>query len=357
LEKAAAKVATKAGKSAVRGIASVAGALAAEWLAKKNASAEAVRIAIETKTTVDRAETLAAQRRKQELDDLDHAGLVQRRLMRLSHELLRQQENFEAIALRSLEIIENDPLSDKPRAIEDDWMFRFARLSEEVSDIHLRELWARILSSAAIDGKRKVSPAALQIMSLIDAKTTADFRKFCDVASTFTFFTGYDRIYEIEPQDIDLENLVELGLVAADPISGSYPFEDFELRVGAVRGAQIGVLKTTFSLTIRGAEIAEAILSDEILKIDEHLEQRYLQAIIINQIKDYYSVTIILPPKGQVSLPFALQIMHRRNPNFYTKLDLSSIKEFTSPRLWTLLNWADDIYEVMRVSHLQNPEH
>jgi hypothetical protein len=83
LEKAAAKVATKAGKSAVRGIASVAGALAAEWLAKKNASAEAVRIAIETKTTVDRAETLAAQRRKQELDDLDHAGLVQRRLMRL----------------------------------------------------------------------------------------------------------------------------------------------------------------------------------------------------------------------------------------------------------------------------------
>ena len=110
----------------------MAGALAAEWLAKKNASAEAVRIAIETKTTVDRAETLAAQRRKQELDDLDHAGLVQRRLMRLSHELLRQQENFEAIALRSLEIIENDPLSDKPRAIEDDWMFRFARLSEEV---------------------------------------------------------------------------------------------------------------------------------------------------------------------------------------------------------------------------------
>ena len=101
-------------------------------------------------------------------------------------------------------------------------------------------------------------------------------------------FSGYDRIYEIEPQDIDLENLVELGLVAADPISGSYPFEDFELRVGAVRGAQIGVLKTTFSLTIRGAEIAEAILSDEILKIDEHLEQRYLQAIIINQIKDYY---------------------------------------------------------------------
>jgi hypothetical protein len=42
---------------------------------------------------------------------------------------------------------------------------------------------------------------------------------------------GYDRVYEGgEPQDIDIENLEELGLIEDDPISGSYPFEDFDLQ-------------------------------------------------------------------------------------------------------------------------------
>jgi hypothetical protein len=77
----------------------------------KKANAAAARMAIETKAKIDRADAFAAHYRKHDLDAIDHTEVVQRRLARLGHELLWQQENFEAIALRSIEITEQDPLA------------------------------------------------------------------------------------------------------------------------------------------------------------------------------------------------------------------------------------------------------
>jgi hypothetical protein len=354
MEKAAAKVATKAGTSIVGGIASVAGAFFAEWIASKKANAAAARMAIETKAKIDRAEAFAEHHRKQDIDAIEHSAVVQRRLARLGQELLWQQENFEAIALRSIEIAEQDRLADRPRAIDTDWMFRFSRLSQDASDSDIQDLWARILSSAAIEGRRKVSPAGLQIMSLIDSRTASDFRKFCDVAATFGFFPGHDNVYKNETQDVDVGNLQELGLVGDDPISGAYSFGDFELRVGAVGGVRIDLLKTTFSLTRRGAEIADAVFSNNHVPLSLDLQQLYLQEVISNQVNVYHSISITLPPKDEVWLPFALQIMNKRTPP-PEGFPLSSIRNFASDRLWFLLQWAQQHYEILRIAHASVP--
>jgi Protein of unknown function (DUF2806) len=99
--------------------------------------------------------------------------------------MAREQQNFETIATRSLKLIEHDPDADKPREVDVDWMFLFARYAQDVSNSDVQELWARVLSSAAIDERAHVSPAALQLLSLLDARIASEFEKFCRAYGTF----------------------------------------------------------------------------------------------------------------------------------------------------------------------------
>ncbi len=140
LEKAAAKVATNAGNSLLRGIANVEGAFFAKWIATKQATATAARMAIETRAEIKRAETIMVHQRRQELESIDHSEIVQRRLARFGNELIWQQQNFEAVAVRAIELTERDGQSDNARKIQDDWMFRFCRFAQEASDDDIREL-------------------------------------------------------------------------------------------------------------------------------------------------------------------------------------------------------------------------
>ena len=150
LEKAAADVTREAGKSVVRGIANLFGAGFAKRIAKSEATAEAARLAIETQAAIESNRVLTAERRKQEFEEIDHQAvklLAQQRLKRLVVEMAREQANLEAIATRSLQLIEHDSQGDHARDINDDWMFKFARYAQDVSDKDIQELWARILSS------------------------------------------------------------------------------------------------------------------------------------------------------------------------------------------------------------------
>ncbi len=187
-------------------------------------------------------------------------------------------------------------------------------------------------------------------MSLIDARTALDFRQFCSALEAFGFFPGYDRVYQNEPQDIDIRNLEELGLIASDPVSGEYPFSDFLLRVGPVGGARIGLLKTAYSLTGRGKEIAAAVFGQEDLSLDDKTQQLYLQTMVTNQIEVYFSVAIVFPPHEGNHLPFALQIMHRRVPSL-DSFPISQVRAFAAARLWALLEWAQAKYEILAISH------
>ena len=173
LEKAAADVSREAGKSITRGIAKLFNANFGTGITTKEAKAEAARIAIETQAEVDRNRVLIQERRKQELEEIEHQEvrlLAERRFKRLFTEMAREQSNLEAIAARSLYITEHDSDGDNAREIGEDWMFKFADYAQDVSDKQVQDLWSRILSSAAINGKEVLSPAALQSMSLLDKK-------------------------------------------------------------------------------------------------------------------------------------------------------------------------------------------
>jgi hypothetical protein len=110
------------------------------------------------------------------------------------------------------------------------------------------------------------------------------------------------------------------------------------------------LLKTTYSLTVRGQEIAEAVFSEEDLSLEDKLQQLYLQTVVTNQIDVYFSVAIVLPPHEGNYLPFALQIMNRRVPAL-DSYPISQIRAFASERLWTLLQWAETKYEILCITH------
>ena len=194
-DEAIGNIITEAGKSLIRGLGRLAGAQVARSVATKEAEAQAARLAIETRAEIGRSQALHTARRETELQKIDHEGdLLERRLDRLRHELTWQQANIETISNRALETTERDPKAESAREIHDDWLFRFARYAQEISDNEVQQLWARILSSAAIGEKLLVSPAALQTMSLLDSRVANDFMKFSAAVETFGFCPVHDEI-------------------------------------------------------------------------------------------------------------------------------------------------------------------
>jgi len=130
-------------------------------------------------------------------------------------------------------------------------MFKFARYAQDVSEKQIQELWARILSSAAMEGAQRLSPAALQAVSLIDSASAADFEKFCRVIATFAFYPAHRAAFENETQNINLGNLVELGLIVEKNLT-RYSFNDFYIHFGPADD-RMKFSHSHFELTQRGA--------------------------------------------------------------------------------------------------------
>jgi Protein of unknown function (DUF2806) len=337
LEEAVAEVVTEGGRSVIRGIERLGGASTAKWVTTKEAKAEAAGMAIKTEAEIQRDRALTHALREAELEEIEHQALLKRGANRLCHELAWEQANLESIAVRSLELTEQSPNADKGRDIDDDWMFAFARYAQVVSDKDVQELWARILSSAAMAEGQKLSAAALQTMSLLDKKVATDFRKFCAVLATFPFYPGHDRCGEpdAETQNIDLGSLTELGLIHGKTVQ-EYSFLDFSMSIGFPD--QIRLFHSEFALTGRGAEIANAVFRDDAdLKLSEELEQKYLQDMISNQMNQHHTVSILPPPEqGELIAPYVISLTHPKGPAA-VKGDFSGIPQKFSMRLERLL--------------------
>jgi hypothetical protein len=71
-EEAVAEVGSEAGKSLVRGLGRLGSAYVSEWTAKREARAEATRLAIETDAKIKSNTALAVFRREQEMAELEH---------------------------------------------------------------------------------------------------------------------------------------------------------------------------------------------------------------------------------------------------------------------------------------------
>ena len=89
---------------------------------------------------------------------------------------LRRQTNKEAIAQRTLKLLQVDPLiteslnessTNESQTIEDDWLNVFERYAEDASSDKLRELWSRILAGE-IRKPRSISLKTIRVLSELD---------------------------------------------------------------------------------------------------------------------------------------------------------------------------------------------
>jgi len=345
LERAAADVGREAGKSILRGLERVCGTRFAVWMAENEAKAKAARMAIETKASVDRARALTTERRRQELEEIQHQetrALAQQRSTRLLIEMAREQANFEAITAQSLKQIEHDPAGDKGREIEDDWLFKFARYAQDVSNSEIQELWARILASAAIEGKQRVSAAALQAMSLLDSRSAKDLEKFFRVYVTFgcypiprdyahqdalqTYPIPHDA-YQNEPQAINLRTLQELGLIESGPVK-HHSFPEFDL------------LLYSMAFTQRGEEIVNTVFQQQTnTRLGGELEMKYLK-IMISQF-----TRPIFPKINGKQIAYTVTFTKRTGPSLPGMAE-ADIPEQLPDQLRRLMKGADEDYEI-----------
>lgn len=348
-EEALAEVGSEAGKSLLRGLGKLGNAYVSEWTAKREAKAEATRLAIELDAQIKKDATLAEARRENELAEFEHKAALERRAQRFRIEMAREQMNLEAIERRALRYTDRDPENGNPREIDEDWLFRFADIAQKVSDEDVQSLWARALSSAAIRGNPKLSAAGLQTLGLFDKDIAQNFRKFVAVYSRLGGFVPPVPRGEKEPQSIDLTTLHELGLIREAIRNEPYEFEDFAFERPQTNNLGLGLMQGELSLTKRGYEIASAVFhsSEELALSDEH-EQQYLQRVLHDQLKSGRHVTII-PKVGEGDSTVSVRLTNKNNPTESVERSdwkVSDGARGLSDRLRKLLEWAEQNYEI-----------
>lgn len=338
LEKAAADVTRAASKSIIGGMEKVLGARFAVWIAENEAKAQAARLAIETKSQLDRAIALTDERRRQELAEIEHEAqkqLAQRRLERLLVEMAREQSNVEAITAQALAISKTDPKADDARGIDEDWMFKFVRYAQDVSDKDIQKIWANVLNSAAVKDRPLLTPAALQMISLFDKQTAIDFEKFCRVYVTLGLFP----MAAEQVEQIGLRNLSEHGLIT-DATRERYSFSDFDLKLGDFR--QRVIVEYPHGLmgpTQRGREIGNAVFANTPLNnLDGDLQEKYIQQLIAPEMRFDFT---IYPKVGGSPANFVV-VLAEKKPEKPKNTEYSDTG--LSERLKRILSWAKDNY-------------
>jgi hypothetical protein len=349
LEKAAAEVASDAGKGLVRGIARTLGAATAEWVAKKEAKADSARKAIETHAEIERAGALQGARRSQELGEVEHQKemeLARRRADRMFREMAHEQENLETISKRSLELIEEGNEDGKSRELDKEWLFRFSQYAERISDKDVQEMWANALRSAATEGQPKLSPTALLQLSLMDRDAANSFESFCRFFKSFGgAYPIYTEQYGDNPLHIDFRVLEELELVASST-SGQYAFADFTIQFGSnvLSQGKFGLLHASYYFTQKGSEIAGAVFSSggkPLSPLDDEEADNILNGIVSESLRQYR--ILVLEPK-QYERYFVLQLSPNAAEAVPTEI-WQSVLDGTelSPRLKRLLSSYRDV--------------
>lgn len=261
MEEAAAEVASHAGKSLVRGFANLIHAEFSGRISSKTAKAEAAKLAIETEAQIARDQALSTARRSAELGEIEHQALLQRRVTRLRRELEIEQTNLESIQLQAIEFAEQDPDRDLARDLDSDWLFRATDLAQKISDKEVQQLWARALSSAAVANGMQLPAPALQTLGQFDRAAATDFRKFVMMQQRLGFFPVYEHrppLQQTEPQNIDLNSLVDLGVIMHQTTQNAFAAVDFSV-MASTSNLGLKLFHDMYVLTKRGADIANAV--------------------------------------------------------------------------------------------------
>jgi Protein of unknown function (DUF2806) len=268
LERAIATSTTVAVRSFLRGIGTILGAAFAETIARKHAKASAIKSEIHTAAEIAKSRALADARRRTELEEIEHAtNVARRRADRMMHEMIAEQNNLEAISLRSLKMIEESP-SREPKDVQADWLRQFAENAQRISERDVQELWARILTSNVSrdqnSSDQQTSLAALDRLRLLDKRSALVFKHCWRYWAAFGFIFPAFVATEDVPDfhyGTDTSYLSEIGLLSPREFSWVSDFGWLQLQIeSATPGrSQIKRPLRTYLLTSVGEEIARTV--------------------------------------------------------------------------------------------------
>lgn len=198
------------------------------------------------------------------LDD----DLIRRTTDSLLAKELRKQQNKEAIAEKTIEILAHhrDSNHSESRTPDDDWLNVFERYAENASSEKLRDLWARILAGE-IRKPQSFSLKTMRFVSELDQKTASIFEGLADKilnGSTIPKRKGqrgepFHNLLRLEEFGLlsgvqsDISNYIEME--SGEGVSFSYR----ENSIGIKADTKCSINFPVIALTLVGQEIASIL--------------------------------------------------------------------------------------------------
>lgn len=137
-------------------------------------------------------------------------AVTQRAIDRYVQELSKKQVNREAVAQKTLELLQEEPAAVTSEGPTEDWMNVFSEYAEKASSEKLRETWARVLAGE-IRKPASFSLKTLQFLSVLDQATA----QAAELLLGMSFDHQYALIGQPSGDDYHLMNVARsAGLVA-----------------------------------------------------------------------------------------------------------------------------------------------
>jgi hypothetical protein len=197
----------------------------AAWLER---ATQQVKDRTEAKSTVIKKLAEAAGNRAAEDPEL-----VERTIQCMLPRELRRQENKDAVALRTIDLISNDPrpATDTAQEIEDDWLNVFERYAEDATSDKLRDMWARVLAGE-IRRPGLVSLRTLRFIAELDQMIAGAFDRH------LPFIIEKDCMVNTFAESLsdDFLHMLNYGLLTARDLVKSYRLKGGEVLLAYCNG-------------------------------------------------------------------------------------------------------------------------
>lgn len=157
---------------------------------------------------------------------------------------LRKQTNKEAVAEKTIELLEHQPITPEPApetpekpSIDDDWLNVFEKYAEDASTERLQDLWAKILAGE-IRKPKSFSLKTLRFVAELDQDVARTFERYSDAIVSRHFIPtqrglkGKPFTDLLQMQDAELiagvgANLTNTYTLKSAPIPFMYPQNRF----------------------------------------------------------------------------------------------------------------------------------
>lgn len=143
------------------------------------------------------------------LNEIELSDIQQRALARVLLSETKKQENIESITKQAIGDLED---TAKPENIDEDWVSNFFDKCQNVSDVDMQSIWAKLLSAEA-NSPNTYTKRTVEAVALLDKREAEMFTTLCRFIATtmepYIFIFGGNHPY-VTQAGLSFNNLVEL---------------------------------------------------------------------------------------------------------------------------------------------------